>query len=178
LKKGGKMAVSQKIFTERAALWYVYKFEEKRSSNKERTYLIPANNVFDIVTTRTKSYDSIKVITHAVRFIEVKGMYNEYPVAFRLYDSVIRDLGSPIGIPLKSSKYWVYLVYNVFINEKPCLVILNSKFIRKHAKKGKDYCIHIHKVRDGIARNNLKIHELDKLTKAKKSVINNFFERL
>ena len=160
------MTLSKKRITEKEAIWYVCMFERKRLRSKKAIIEIKkGNKVFDIVTKGNTG----------IRFIEVKGMYYERPSDFRLYKSIRRYNKELHGIPVRSKKYFVYLVYNIYLNKKPRLVILDAEFIRKYGVyRSKDNCIHVHKVAEKIKEEGVTKYTLPwTLTRNKRKFINN-----
>ena len=160
------MVESKSRFTEKAAKWYAYRSETKKGKKVE---LVPNGQVFDIV------YHSKR----RPRFIEVKGMHNEHPVAFRIFGSARKHNDWLRAIPMNSRKYFVYLIYNIRLNKRPRLVILNSKFIREHSHwVPKEHCLHVLGVRAGIEDEGIGSYELlPKLTPHTKKLVRNFFQR-
>jgi hypothetical protein len=128
--------------------------------------------VFDIV------YESEK----RARFIEVKGMHNEQPVDFRIFGRVRKHNDWLEAVPLNSDKYFVYVVYNIRLNESPHLVILDSAFIKDYGHwRPEGRCIHVHDVHDvrkGIEQRRLKSHKLPRLATRTKKAIPTSVERL
>lgn len=162
------MVVSQKEFTKRAAIWLAYQYELQHKKKNQHIVIFKSGQVYDIGTCHT----------NLDRGIEVKGSCESNPPAFRIYSSILRSDPWLNGQkPLNSKKYYVYLIYNIKINCRPRLVILDSKFIRKYGKRGEDGTYHVLGISDGINKHNIKIYEGPTLTKARKRTINNFYNR-
>jgi len=166
------MAINQKEFTKRAALWYVHKYTLNQAKKNQHICICKNGLVFDIVCGH-KYLDGIRLD----RFIEVKGSCEYNPPTLRIFKSIL-DTNSMIGKkPINSDLYYVYLVYNIYINERPRLVILNSNFLRKYGKIDKQGNFKVYQLSKGIEENNIEIHKLSALTKSKKKIINSFHKR-
>jgi len=168
LKKGGKMALSRKRFTEWAATWYTYKFELKRVGHKEYWIgIVKPGRCVDIVT----------FMRNSRRYIDAKGQYYAKPADFRIYKTALSYHKLIKATPIKSRNYFIYLIFNIYSNETPRLAILDSKFLRKHGKIGRDRTLHIHEVAAGIMKSRTKIYRLPKLTSARRKTIIDFYKR-
>lgn len=165
-------------FISKAAIYYAYQFEKKRAGNGFKTHIMPPSNVFDLVTAG-KQYKHIEdIFKYAIRYIEVKSTRYGLPVDFKILKEICSELKPNIGIPIKSNKYYVYVIFNLGLNKIPYLVVLDSRFIRNHGKMCGVDCITIHRVADTIAKKKMPIYRLPMLTAARKNSVETFFSKM
>lgn len=162
--------LDQKEFTMRAGMYYVWNYEKQQARWQRKSQhigVLKTGYVFDIVV----GHKTVR------RCIEVKGQSNKNPVAFRIHRSALHRHPITNEVPIRSKKYYVYLVYNIGLNKSPYLIIMDSEFLRKHKHIGRDGQIHILDVNDSIQREKIKPITLSKLTGDKKKMVLKFWKR-
>lgn len=165
------------------ATWYAYQFERRRVRDDDLMPLLLSSEVCDIVTSvPAQDYPEIvpeytwsNQFLQSMRVIAVVGSSGRKPHGFTLPDSIMEDSEGTLGIPIENEKFFVYYVYNLNMDEQPCLVMFKSRFLRKHYRKLKWREISIRKVAQGIQTCNIMVHTLPRYTISIKRLLRTFF---
>jgi hypothetical protein len=161
-----------KVFTELAGLYYAAQYIDNVFKGSGTVFIFKTGNIYDIAVAKKKNRDLKTIKKEADFFIEVKGMATPEPTDFRV-NKTIDKLTNNI-----KENFLFYIVYNIGLNKKPGLAILDwihFKDISNFEKKDGTY--HVHNVNENVKNGEIpnfpnKLKTLDINTK--KIILNSF----
>lgn len=173
----------KQLLVEDIAIWYAFQFERQRIKNENLMPFLIRGKAFDIITSEPAfdhpawepEYLWFPQFAQSIRLITVVGQRYKQPFTFTLPDIIVKEKNARLGTLIEKEKYFVYCIYNINVGEEPCLLILNSLFLRKHYKELEWREIAIHNVAKGIKVNEIKIHKLPRYTASVQRMVRSFF---
>jgi len=171
------------LLVEDIAIWYAFQFERQRIKKENLMPFLIRGKAFDIITSEPAfdhpdwepEYLWFPQFAQSIRLITVVGQRYRQPFTFTLPDIIVEEKNARLGTLIEKEKYFVYCIYNINIEEKPYLVMLNSLFLKKHYKELEWREIAIRNVAKGIKVNKIKTHKLPRYTASIDRMVKSFF---